>query len=137
MESRFSPYAVPKGPIAANVTAFKKAYADKFGGFPGMMGASTYEGVNVIAAAVETAGTTDKAKVQAALATIAVPEMIESMEGGAISFANQFRESRSNLYMEQLSWDAASQTLRPKIVWPAELQETEFQIPEWYRPGSV
>jgi hypothetical protein len=79
----------------------------------------------------------DKAKVQAALTTIAVPEMIESMEGGAISFANQFRESKSNLYMEQLSWDAASQTLRPKIVWPAELQETEFQIPEWYRPGSV
>jgi branched-chain amino acid transport system substrate-binding protein len=137
IESRFSPYAVPKGPIAANITAFKTAYAARFGGFPGMMGASTYEGVYVAAEAVEQAGTPDKAKVGPALAAIAVPEMIESMEGGAISFANQFHESKSNLYMEQLRWDPATQLLRPAIVWPAELQETEFQIPAWYRPGSV
>ena len=39
--------------------------------------------------------------------------------------------------MEQLNWDAGARTLRPEIVWPAALQETEFRLPEWYRPGSA
>jgi branched-chain amino acid transport system substrate-binding protein len=63
--------------------------------------------------------------------------MVESMEGGAISFANTFRESKSNLYMEQLRWDATNQTLRPRIVWPDGLKETDFQLPDWYRPGTA
>jgi branched-chain amino acid transport system substrate-binding protein len=137
IESRFSPYAVPKGPIAANVTAFRNDYQARFGAFPGMMGASTYEGVYVAAAAVAQAGTTDRAKVTTALSTIAVPELVESMEGGVISFANPFRESKSNLYMEQLSWNEGTQELRPVIVWPAALKETDFRLPDWYRPGSA
>ncbi len=63
--------------------------------------------------------------------------MVESQEGGAITFANPNRESQFNLFMEQLHWDAANQTLRPKIIWPDELKEVEFQIPEWYQPGNV
>ncbi len=81
IESRFSPYAVPKGPIAANVTAFRNAYQARFGAFPGMMGASTYEGVHVAAAAVAQAGTTDRAKVTTALSTIAVPR-VDRVHGG-------------------------------------------------------
>jgi branched-chain amino acid transport system substrate-binding protein len=137
IESRFSPYAITQGSISANVSAFRNAYQARFGSFPGMMGAATYEGVYIAAAAVEQAGGAEKEKVLAALSTIAVPEMIESMEGGVISFANPFRESRSNLYMEQLSWNASSQELRPRIVWPADLKETDFQLPDWYRPGGV
>ncbi len=137
IESRFSPYAVPRGAISARVEQYRNDYQARFGGFPGMMGASTYEGVYVAAAAVEEAGTAEKAEVITTLTTIAVPEMIESMEGGVISFANPFRESRSNLYMEQLHWDAATQELRPTIVWPDELKETEFQLPGWYRPGNA
>jgi branched-chain amino acid transport system substrate-binding protein len=137
IESRFSPYAVPKGPISANIEKYRNDYEARFGGFPGMMGASTYEGIYVAAAAIEQAGSTDGAKVTAALSAIAVPEMVESMEGGAISFANTFRESKSNLYMEQLRWDATNQTLRPRIVWPDGLKETDFQLPDWYRPGTA
>ncbi|HOV66768.1 MAG TPA: ABC transporter substrate-binding protein, partial [Methanoregulaceae archaeon] len=136
IESRFSPYAVPKGPIAGRVTAYRNDYSARFGGFPGMMGASTYEGVYVAAAAAEKAGSTARADLVAALSTIAVPEIVESMEGGVISFANPFRESRSNLYMEQLRWDAGRQELRPVIVWPDALMETPFALPAWYRPGS-
>ena len=136
IESRFSPYAIPKGPIAAKVTAYRNGYSARFGGFPGMMGASTYEGVYVAVAAAEKAGSTARADLVAALSTIAVPEMVESMEGGVISFANPFRESKSNLYMEQLRWDAGLQELRPVIVWPAELMESPFTLPAWYRPGS-
>ncbi len=110
----------------------------RFGAFPGMMGASTYEGVYVAAAAVEQAGTTDKAKVTTALSTIAVPEMIESMEGGVISFTNPFRESKIEpLHGAACPGTRRHQTLRPKIVWPAALKETDFHLPDWYRPGSA
>jgi small-conductance mechanosensitive channel len=69
--------------------------------------------------------------------SVQVPEMVESMENGTISFGNTFRESKSNLFMEQLHWDPATQLLRPTIVWPAELKQTDFQIPDWYRPGGA
>ena len=137
IESRFSPYVVPKGPIGGDVEKYQKDYDARFKTSPGMMGAATYEGVYVAAAAAEQAGSTEKAALVAALGTVRVPEMIESMENGAISFQNAFRESRSNLYMEQLHWDPAAQTLRPKVVWPAELAETDFQLPDWYRPGGA
>jgi branched-chain amino acid transport system substrate-binding protein len=136
IESRFSPYAVPKGSISANVEQYRKNYEAKFGGFPGMMGAATYEGVYIAAAALEKAGATDRPALLAAIGSVQVPEMVESMEGGKISFANQYHESQFNLFMEQLSWDAAKQELRPKIVWPAALKETEFKIPDWYKPGA-
>ena len=136
IQSRFSAYAIPQGPISANVEQYRTDYEARFGASPGMMGAATYEGVYVAAAALEQAGTTDKAALINALNTIRVPEIVESQQGGAISFANQHRETQFNLFMEQLHWDAAEQELRPKIIWPDELKEAEFQLPDWYRPGS-
>jgi len=38
--------------------------------------------------------------------------------------------------MEQLFWDDAAGELRPKIVWPDTIKETNFTIPDWYVPGS-
>jgi hypothetical protein len=38
--------------------------------------------------------------------------------------------------MDQLSWDAAKKELRPKIVWPSDLSQAEFVLPDWYQPGS-
>jgi branched-chain amino acid transport system substrate-binding protein len=136
IESRFSAYAVPKGSISANVEKYQKDYTARFNTSPGMMGAATYEGVYIAAAALEKAGTMDRAALIGALGSVQVPEMVESMENGTISFDNQFHESQFNLFMEQLHWDPATQLLRPKIVWPAELKEMDFQIPDWYRPGG-
>ncbi len=136
IQSRFSAYAIPQGPISANVEQYRKDYEARFGASPGMMGAATYEGVYVAAAALEQAGTMDKAALIDALNTIRVPEIVESQQGGAISFENEHRETQFNLFMEQLHWDEGKQELRPKIIWPAELKETEFQLPDWYRPGS-
>jgi len=137
IESRFSPYAVPKGSISETIGRYRTDYQARFSASPGMMGAATYEGVYVAAAALEKAGTADRAALLAAIGSVQVPEMVESMEGGAISFANPFRESQFKLFMEQLHWDTGQQQLRPKVVWPAELKEAEFQIPDWYRPGSA
>ena len=61
IESRFSAYATPKGPISATVEKYRKDYEARFGASPGMMGAATYEGVYVAAAALEQAGTLDRA----------------------------------------------------------------------------
>ncbi len=136
MESRFSPYAVPKGNITDAAIAFKESFRARWNGFPGMMGASTYEGIFIAKQAIESAGTTDKEKVMMALKDLEMPEIVEAMEGSTIRFSEDYRESKFALYMEQLVWDPALNELRPKIVWPDSLKEAVFVLPEWYRPGS-
>jgi branched-chain amino acid transport system substrate-binding protein len=136
IESHFSPYTVPNGITADAATAFKNSYQSHWGMLPGMMGATTYEGVYIAANAVEQAGSMDKAKVRAALATGSMPEIIESMQGGTISFSPDTREAQFSLYMEQLDWNDTAKTLRPTIVWPANLKQADFKLPDWYKPGS-
>ncbi|MCC7566853.1 MAG: ABC transporter substrate-binding protein [Methanoregulaceae archaeon] len=136
VQSRFSPYAVPKGPIEASVEKFVNDFDEKWGGFPGMMGAATYEGVYIAARAVEDAGTLDKAKVRDAIAQVEMPQMVEAMKDQTIRFSDDYRESKFDLYMEQLFWDDGLQETRPKIVWPASLKETDFVLPDWFEPGK-
>jgi branched-chain amino acid transport system substrate-binding protein len=136
-ESRFGPYALPPSPVRDAVMKYREAFAAKWGAAPGMMGASTYEGVYIAAEAVKNAGTTDKAKVRDALAALEMPQMIEAMKDGEIKFSADYHESKFDLYMEQLIWsDSASET-RPKIVWPSALKEEDFVLPAWYQPGSA
>ncbi|HXW98457.1 MAG TPA: ABC transporter substrate-binding protein [Methanomicrobiales archaeon] len=137
IESRFSPYTVPTGSIADAVAAFKGPYTAEFGSPPDMMGASTYEGVKILAQAISNAGTVDKASVQQALVNLKMPQMIEAMQDGTISFSPDFHESQFKLYMEQLTWDPAAGEARPKIVWPDNLKATDFVLPDWYTPGSA
>ncbi|PKG31780.1 ABC transporter substrate-binding protein, partial [Methanoregula sp.] len=136
IESRFSPYVAPVGPVADAQDAFKKAYFKKFGSYPDMMGASTYEGVFIAAQATENAGTTDKVAVRQALATLKMPQVIEAMKDQTISFSPDFRESSFDLWMEQLEFDTAAGETRPKIVWPDNLKTQEFVLPSWYVAGS-
>jgi branched-chain amino acid transport system substrate-binding protein len=137
IESHFSPYTVPKGPTAQAALAFKDAYQKKWGGLPGMMGATTYEGVYIAANAIGQAGSLDKEKLKTTLASISLPETIESMKGGRITFSQDAREAEFNLYMEQLKWNETLQELRPEIVWPADLKQADFILPDWYKPGSA
>ncbi|MDD1678452.1 MAG: ABC transporter substrate-binding protein [Methanomicrobiales archaeon] len=136
LESRFSPYAVPRGSTSVAIQQFVQNFDKKWQGFPGMMGAATYESIYITKEAVEKAGTMNRSKVQEALATIEVPQMMEAMKGGKITFANQYHESKFDLYMEQLIWDDSAGELRPKIVWPEALKETDFVLPDWYKPGT-
>ena len=137
VQSRFSPYAVPKGPIEASVNKFNTDFDTKYGGFPGMMGAATYEGVYIAAAAVEQAGTLDKDQIRQALGTVQVPQMVEAMQGGMIQFSPDYRESKFQLYMSQLHFDNALGETRPVIVWPANLKEADFELPDWFVPGQA
>jgi branched-chain amino acid transport system substrate-binding protein len=136
IESRFSPYTVPKGNIAEPATKFKESYKARWGDYPGMMGASTYEGVYVAAKAVEVAETTDKTSVLAALNSLEMPELIEPMANGTIRFSDDFREGQFKLFMVQLHWNETVKECRPTIVWPDDLKDTDFVLPDWYQPGT-
>jgi len=136
IESHFSPYTVPKGSTSGAATAFKEAYQKKWGALPGMMGATTYEGVKIVTYAAGEAGSLDKDKVRNSLAAMSMPETIEAMKNGKISFSKDAREADFNLYMEQLAWNGTLQELRPQIVYPAELSTGTFTIPDWYQPGT-
>jgi branched-chain amino acid transport system substrate-binding protein len=136
IQSRFSPYTVPAGPTEAASHQFVSAFDKKFGGFPGMMGVATYEGVYIAAKAVENAGTLDKAKVRDAIATLKMPQMVEAMQNQTISFSPDFRESKFALDMEQLRWNETVKETRPFIVWPENQKQAEFVLPDWYEPGQ-
>ena len=137
IESRFSPYTAPAGTVADAQSAFKQAYFAKFGTYPDMMGASTYEGVFIAAKAIGNAGTTDKAAVRQALVTLKMPQVIEAMKDQTISFSPDFRESGFDLWMEQLSYNTTAGETRPSIVWPDNLKTTDFILPSWYTAGSA
>ena len=136
IESRFSPYTAPAGEVADAQNAFKQSYFAKFGAYPDMMGASTYEGIFIAAKAIENAGTTDKAAVRQALVTLQMPQIIEAMKDKTISFSPDFRESTFDLWMEQLSYNATIGETRPVIVWPDNLKTADFILPSWYTAGS-
>jgi branched-chain amino acid transport system substrate-binding protein len=135
IQSRFSPYAVPKGPIEVSVNKFMTDFDQRWGGFPGMMGAATYEAVYIGAQAVEDAGSLDRTNITEALSTISMPQMVEAMKAQTISFTPDYRESKFELYMEQLIWNETAKETRPVIVWPANLKESDFVLPGWFEPG--
>lgn len=137
VQSRFSPYTVPKGPTEAAYNKFVTDFDKKFGGFPGMMGVATYEGVYIAAQAVEDAGTLNKTRVKDSIAQIQMPQMVETMKGQTINFSPDYRESKFDLTMEQLFWDWSVNETRPKIIWPASLKETDFILPDWFEPGKT
>ena len=137
IESRFSPYTAPVGAIADAQAKFKNSYYTKYGSYPDMMGASTYDGIYIATTAVRNAGTTDKASVRQALVDLNMPQVIEAMKGGTISFSKDFRESSFDLWMEQLSYNSTLNEARPSIVWPDNLKVTGFTLPSWYKPGTA
>jgi branched-chain amino acid transport system substrate-binding protein len=136
IESRFSPYTAPAGAVADAQNAFKQSYFAKFGTYPDMMGASTYDGIFITAKAIGNAGTTDKAAVRQALVDLKMPQVIHVMKDKTISFSKDFRESTFDLWMEQLSYNATLKETRPLIVWPDNLKTTDFVLPSWYVAGS-
>ncbi len=137
IESMFSPYTAPVGAVSDAQGAMKQAYFTRFGTYPDMMGASTYEGVFIAAKAVGNAGSTDKATVRQALVDLKMPQVIVPMKDQTISFSPDYRESTFDLWMEQLAFNQTLGETRPFIVWPDNLRTTEFTLPMGYTAGSV
>lgn len=136
LESRFGPYAIPAGAIHDSVAQYRRDFENKWQASPSMMGASTYEGVHIAVEAIKDAGSLDKAEIREALNTIELPQRIEAMKGGVIKFSSDYRESKFELYMQQLVWDDSASETRPVIVWPESVKEADFVLPDWYEAGS-
>lgn len=136
IESRYSPYIAPVGAVADAQNLFKQRYFTRFGTYPDMMGASTYDGIFIAARATQNAGTTDKAAVRQALVDLQMPQIIEAMKDQTCSFSPDFRESTFDLWMEQLVYNATIGETRPVIVWPDNLKTADFVLPSWYVAGS-
>lgn len=133
IESRFSPYTSLKSIATAN-EKYKNAFYAKYGTYPGMMATSTYEAVYIAAKAIENAGTLNKSAIRDAVANINMPQFVEPMVNGTISFSKDFHESKFNLVMEQLHWNATLGECRPTIIWPDNVKEGDFELPDWYKP---
>lgn len=137
MESRFSPYAIPEGVTKAKTEKFLSDFEKKYSGFAGMMGAATYESVYIAKSAIERAGTLDKARVAKSLLSTSQDSILEVMMGGRILFNPDNHESEFELFVSQLSSDKSSGEQRPHIVWPESLKETDFVLPDWYKPAAA
>lgn len=136
IESRYSPYTGPVGAVSDAQNGFKQAYFAKFGTYPDMMGASTYDGIYIAAKAIGNAMTTDKAAARQALVDLKMPQVVHAMKDQTISFSPDYRESSFDLWMEQLAFNATLGETRPSIVWPDNLKTTDFVLPSWYVAGS-
>jgi len=136
-ESRFGPYVIPAGSLKPKVEKFRSAFNSKWGSQPSMMGASTYEGVYIAAQAIDEADSLVKEDIKNSLNSLQMDEMVEAMQEGTIAFSDDARESKFQLYMQQLIWDDAVGETRPVIVWPDNLKEADFILPEWYEPSGM
>jgi branched-chain amino acid transport system substrate-binding protein len=136
IESRFSPYLTPTGKLSSAQTTFKNNYYAKWGSYPDMMGASTYDGTYIAAKAIENAGTLNKTEIRQALVSLQMPQVIEYMNRDTISFSKDYRESQFDLWMEQLYYNSTIGETRPTVVWPDTIKTTDFVLPDWYKAGS-
>lgn len=127
--SLYSTYAIPKGPAFARWAQFRASYEKKFGVLPGLLGVSAYDAVYVAAAAVERAGSLDRAKIIEALGKLEIDQMVLPVKGGKIKFDPKYREVDFFLFAQQMSWDDKVKELRPTIVWPGTLAEAKYRHP--------
>ena len=127
--SLYSTYAIPKGAGFARWAAFRKAYQDKYGTLPGLLGVSAYDVVHVAARAIERAGSLDRKKIIEALGQLEMDQIVLAMQGGKIRFDPKYHEAAFVLFVQQMAWDEQLKELRPRIIWPVELAEGKYKQP--------
>ncbi len=143
LESKFAPYAGPPfylPAMEAYVTNFNKTY----GVIPGMMGADTYDAFFIAKAAIESAGTVDKAAVRDAIEQSKLDDMLIMTKTGKIEFSTgvDYHEIAPVTFVEQMVWDNVTNALKPMIVWPNSvpcvgvIQQKNFTLPVGYQAGS-
>ena len=141
LESKFSPYAgayLPDVPVY--VSNFNKTYSV----LPGMMGADTYDAFFIAKAAIESAGTLDKAAVRTAIEQTNLNDMLLITPSGKIQFSTgiNYHEINPVTFVEQLQWNATVNQCIPAIVWPANvsevgtIQQAQFALPAGYPVAS-
>jgi branched-chain amino acid transport system substrate-binding protein len=129
LESKFSSAADSYMP---SVDKYVAAYKKKWNILPGMMGADTYDAIYLTKAAIEKAGTLDKAKLRDAIENISIPQMLIPMKNGTISF-DKNHEIQPICFIEQLRYDKNANTVKPSIVYPDKMKTKSFELPPFYK----
>ena len=143
LESKFAPYAGPPyylPDMASYISSFNQTY----GVIPGMMGADTYDAFYIAKAAIESAGTVDKAAVRSAIEQTNLSDMLVITQTGKIQFSTgvNYHEIDPITFIEQLQWSSTLNQLKPVIVWPATVPEVgtikqaDFTLPTGYQSAE-
>ncbi len=143
LESKFAPFAGPPYYLPAIGTYVQK-YNETYGTIPGMMGADTYDAFFIAKNAIERAGTVNKAKVRDAIESTNMDVLLIMTQTGKIQFSTgvDYHEIAPVTFIEQLTYNAATDECRSIIVWPESVQgigtikQAEFELPAGYEPGS-
>jgi ABC-type branched-subunit amino acid transport system substrate-binding protein len=142
LESKMDPFQIPS--YSAAVQTYSQKFNQTYHVIPGMMGVDTYDAFYIAKNAIERAGTLDKATVRTAIENTNMKQMLIMTSTGKIQFSTgvNYHEIGPVTFIEQLKWNAATQTLRSQIVWPATVpgisnfKQADFKLPSGYQAGS-
>ena len=140
MESKMDPFMTPSYSTA--VQSYTQKFYAKYGVYPGMMGADTYDAFYIAKTAIESAGTVDKASVRTAIENVNINDMNIITSNGKIQFSSgvNWHEIAANTFVEQLVWNSTSSKLESQIVWaPSAIHgvtPATFALPDGYQHGS-
>ena len=117
LESKMDPFMVPSYSTA--VGAYSATFNQTYGVAPGMLGADTYDAFFIAKAAIESAGTLDKAAVRQAIENTNLPDSLILTQNGKIQFGTgiNYHELQPITFMEQLAL-TSSNKLQSQIIWP-------------------
>jgi branched-chain amino acid transport system substrate-binding protein len=122
--------AVPGVEITSETTAFLEAYQERFGESPIYNSFGAYEGVHMLAEAVETAGTTD---------ADAVVEALENLDFEGVYGQVQFNDTHERHHPDAarpLGVQLMPDGERLILTGPEGIETTEFQSPPWIEGGE-
>jgi hypothetical protein len=138
LESKLDPFMNPS--YLPLIPQFAEKYNQTFGVTPGMMGADTYDAFYIAKAAIESAGTVDKAAVRTAIEQTNLNDMLIITANGKIQFSTgvNYHEINPVTFIEQLKYNSILGECRSVIVWPESvpnvgtIKQADFVLPEGY-----
>jgi branched-chain amino acid transport system substrate-binding protein len=142
LESKMDPFQTPS--YSAAVQAYSEKFNQLYGVMPGMMGVDTYDSFYIAKAAIESAGTINKADVRQAIEDTNMDQKLILTTSGKIQFSTDvnYHEIGPVTFMEQLKWNSQTSKLESQIIWPAsvpgisDFKQADFVLPTGYQPGS-
>jgi hypothetical protein len=91
--------------------------------------ATRYDALFILKRAIEDAGSLEKSRVREALERLDMPALTMPVEGGRIRF-DEHHGVRYEMFVTQLTRDAASGLYSTRIIWPADVASATLQLPK-------
>ncbi len=143
LESKLDPFMNPS--YLPAIVPYVQKFTATYGVIPGMMGADTYDAFYIAKAAIESAGTLDKAAVRTAIEQTNLDDMLILTKNGKIQFSTgvNYHEIDPVTFIEQLKYNSTLGECRSEIIWPATVEgvgtikTADFVLPAGYPAASV